>query len=378
MLLANNEQMKLVSFAGCSLEEIRPFRKKKFYCPICQEEVILKAGGYVTAHFAHKHQSICTNQGEGSYHETGKWTLYQWFLNQHIKAEVEVFIPVAKQRADILLQIGNKQIAIEYQCASISEQEVRRRTLGFLKNSITPIWILGGNRMKRLAAQKLHIEKIFLHQWSSKHSPTLYYFCPIQKQFATYHITTAYSSDFLQFISLKDVTFTKLLTPHPAPYTEINWLKNVQAFRKKPPPTHIGNDERQWRQWLYQHHLYPPLLPSICFLPVRYQFRMKCPGWMWQSMIVFQLMQRTGISFRLKDCHQLLASKIVPLSSTPLIRSMSDPIQEYLDRLVELGILLKYNSTYICKFPISLPTTIDEAISQDRSCWNKLKVSSKW
>ncbi|UFU00573.1 hypothetical protein KO561_06430 [Radiobacillus kanasensis] len=165
MLLARNEQRDLVTFAGSTLQEINKFRSQKYYCPDCQEEVILKAGTRVTAHFAHKNQGSCMNKGEGRYHEEGKWALYNWFIQQNVSAQLEVTISSIQQRADILLQLGEKKVAIEFQCATLPEKDVINRTMGYCNESIIPIWILGGNRMKRIGSQSLRLsssEKVFL------------------------------------------------------------------------------------------------------------------------------------------------------------------------------------------------------------------------
>ncbi|UFU00575.1 hypothetical protein KO561_06440 [Radiobacillus kanasensis] len=150
------------------------------------------------------------------------------------------------------------------------------------------------------------------------------------------------------------------------------WLNSIQNFRRKGPPRHTSESEKQWRQWLYQHHHHPTLLPSICFIPVPSQFRMRCPIWMWQSILFFHLFNIGDQTFQLNDCHHLLASYLVPSSATPLVKVSSNPIQEYVDQLLQIGILMERDSGYTYNPILSLPNTLEKAKNQDYHMMQKL------
>src|SRR5699024_3757174 len=118
-----------------------------------------KAGPQVIAHFAHQMAQDCPNhaRGEGVYHERGKLDLFAWFKKQGYQVTLEYYLTKIKQRAYLFIHLGHKRIAIEFQCATISIKEILDRTKGYQSLGIIPIWILGGNRMKRLGNQGLHL-----------------------------------------------------------------------------------------------------------------------------------------------------------------------------------------------------------------------------
>src|SRR5699024_1295962 len=101
MLQAKTQDGKLLTLASHTKAEILQWRTKtSFFCPVCQNKVILKAGNKVIPHFAHHGKSGCPARegGEGAYHEKGKLMLYQWLKYQGINVRLEVFLSDIKQR----------------------------------------------------------------------------------------------------------------------------------------------------------------------------------------------------------------------------------------------------------------------------------------
>src|SRR5699024_4561598 len=82
-------------------------------------------------------------RGEGEYHYKGKLLLYEWLKSQQKDVKLEAYIPEIKQRPDLLLTVKNKQIAIEFQCATIDPQIIFQRNKGYRRANIIPILILG-------------------------------------------------------------------------------------------------------------------------------------------------------------------------------------------------------------------------------------------
>src|SRR5690625_1294909 len=154
VLQAKNKQGDLVTLAMLPRKQIKLLRKKeRFFCPECGEAVIVRAGTKIIPHFAHRSNVNCTNyaRGEGVYHEQGKLLLYKWLLSQHISTELEPYLPDIRQRPDLFIRINQRKIAIEYQCARMPLEVIRKRNEGYQKANITPIWILGANQFKRIA-----------------------------------------------------------------------------------------------------------------------------------------------------------------------------------------------------------------------------------
>ena len=111
MLLAMNEQ-QIVTYAH------QAKRSQHYFCPACKQQVQLKRGKHKIAHFAHfKHQACESfSEGETAEHLRAKNQLYQWLLQQNLPVQMEAYLPLLKQRPDLL--VG--KIAIEMQCSPLS------------------------------------------------------------------------------------------------------------------------------------------------------------------------------------------------------------------------------------------------------------------
>src|SRR5690625_1270712 len=102
MLQAKSHQGVIVTLATLTKAEIeRQKAEQQFYCPVCNRQVIIKAGSRMIPHFAHKSTLHCPSSegGEGAYHEKGKLLLYQWLKSQHLQVELEAHLPEKIGRA---------------------------------------------------------------------------------------------------------------------------------------------------------------------------------------------------------------------------------------------------------------------------------------
>ena len=61
-------------------------KESKFFCPSCQEQLILKKGNVKIHHFAHKAESTCLYAGESLDHLTTKLQIYDalFTIYEHI------------------------------------------------------------------------------------------------------------------------------------------------------------------------------------------------------------------------------------------------------------------------------------------------------
>ncbi|MHC5217032.1 competence protein CoiA [Enterococcus sp. LJL128] len=141
MLTAKNKQGDLVQLVHCSDEEMEMHREQQFFCPVCGQEVQLKAGHIRIPHFAHR--SLCSFAGsvdnESEEHLALKEMFIDWCESYKISYQVEAYLPDLKQRPDLL--IGN--IAIEVQCSSLGLGKIMKRTRTYLANGYIPLWICG-------------------------------------------------------------------------------------------------------------------------------------------------------------------------------------------------------------------------------------------
>lgn len=385
MLQAKSIEGVIITLAELSRKEIELERQKKFYCPTCNEQVIIKAGHLVVPHFAHRSKANCQSgeSGEGPYHEKGKIILYRWLASQQLNVELEKYIEEINQRPDLFLQINNQKIAVEFQCARVPIKQIIDRNIGYKQANIIPIWILGANRFKRKTKNKLNIDQYtlqFIHQFSTGFSPILFFFCPNTMQFVTFqHIYftqtgQAYGNftfDYLNQIHFLDIFKESVLSKRSL-YT--TWKKEKKILRLKPRGQLYGQ-QLAWHQWLYLKRTHIEFLSSIIYLPISAQWKMKSPPWDWQSRLVIDLLDRLPLQahFSLKECRQLLYHHLHDRNLFPLINSSDCPIKQYLFLLEKLNILKKHSPNNFIKInPVQTHRNIENALNSDKIVMNRL------
>lgn len=120
-------------------------RREQFYCPQCQEPLLMRIGQVVIPHFAHQKNSNCKSmfsEGETTTHLLGKQLLYEKFQKLNLNVQLEPYLKELTQRPDLLIAINSKKFAVEFQCSTIPIPQMESRTKGYLKEKMTPIWIL--------------------------------------------------------------------------------------------------------------------------------------------------------------------------------------------------------------------------------------------
>lgn len=385
LLQAKSSSGKYITLALLTRKEIDRCRGQTFFCPVCNNQVIVKAGMTIIPHFAHKTGTSCDTMhgGEGIYHEQGKLLLYQWLHRQRLNVRLEAYIPEINQRPDLLVDVNGKQIAIEYQCAKIPKEQIDKRNKGYLKMNITPIWILGANHFKRIGEQVFHTSTFtlqFLHQFHNEFSTTLYYFCPYEKKLVTLQdihpvrgnrIMAVFRQLYLQhatFIHLfENASFT-------AEQLYLPWIKEKRNFRLRPRKQLYGR-ELAWHRWLYHNHLWIERLPSIIFLPIPNQLHMKTSLWDWQSRLWFQILNRTSVggTFTTSACEQLIRHELLPNQTYSLLSSTNSPVSAYLQLIEQAGMIEMTNQGQYKKIaPISCYTNAEQAVAEDQKLMRKL------
>lgn len=386
MLQAQLKNGNRIVLATKTKEEIEKLRLEHlFYCPVCKDQVIMKAGSKVIPHFAHQSKANCLSSqgGEGLYHEKGKFLLYQWLQSQHLDVKLEYYVKEINQRPDILLSIGNKQIAIEFQCARIPIEDIQKRNKGYNKVGIIPIWILGANQFKRIGRNILKIDNFtqqFIHQFTSDYPQTLYYFCPERLQLTfvqdLYPISLHQAICLIQFTTLQEITFPDLFQVKRIPSRTLydQWLKEKKKFRTKYRKRSF-NREKSWYLWIYQHQLHYESLSSLIHLPVESQFRMKSPPWDWQSRLCVGLIGplEVGDVFTLEACFYYLQDHLHQTDYFSLNHSSNHPINQYLHLLLKLDILQEEEEYKYRKIKeIKHYEHVEESLEADKKLISKL------
>nr|WP_280524856.1 competence protein CoiA family protein [Rummeliibacillus suwonensis] len=147
MLTAFNEQNELITLTrNLKRDHLEKLRKKEqFYCPQCQEPLLMKIGQVMIPHFAHLKKSQCQglfSEGETAAHLLGKHQLYEMFQKLQLNVQIEPYFKEISQRPDLLVESNYQRFAIEFQCSTIPIPQMETRTEGYLRANIQPIWIL--------------------------------------------------------------------------------------------------------------------------------------------------------------------------------------------------------------------------------------------
>jgi len=130
MYIANNKNNKRTHILDAVENE-------KYYCPICNEELVIKNKGTINAHhFAHKSNNICAIK-DGWHYDMTEWH-YQWQNQFPIEKQEIVFKKDDKiHRADVFIN----NTVIEFQHSHIEEEEFYDRNNFYNNLGYKVIWV---------------------------------------------------------------------------------------------------------------------------------------------------------------------------------------------------------------------------------------------
>jgi competence protein CoiA len=385
LLVALSANSKVISLASHSLEkeELLQLRHEgAFFCPACRNEVILKLGTKQAWHFAHKSKQSCTDEmeGESPYHIEGKKLLYEWLLKQKLDVHLEPYIQQIKQRPDLLVTTTKQTYVIEFQCAQISPQLFAKRTVTYQKNNLFPIWILGGNQVKRLYRNIFRFTSfhwLFSNNYFTKGSPQILAFCPLNKTLINLKNITAISSNKSitspSYISLKDLSFQKLFD-HDKPSPNVGaWLEAKKLWRRQ--QLHLSQSQQFLRRLYNEKGQSLWLFPSEAGIPVCFHYFIETPTYIWQSWVleIFINTKKKGDRFHCtlvkRAFHTLVKKGVFRLRQLPLLTNGSYliAIENYLRFLCHLGILSTIDQViYEKTAEIAPQINVAQAILNDR------------
>jgi len=382
MLQAIDEAGRNIIPASLGREALKILKKNRnpFYCPLCEKLVILKAGKKMIPHFAHISVNNCGG-GEGSYHETGKWMLFQWLALQNLDVALEAQLPEPNRRPDLLVNAGGRRIAIEYQCAKMPHEEVLARMNDYKQGGIEQIWILGGNRLKRLGRNILSLDKFtqyFLHQYKKSSNEFLYFFCPNTGQFSIFQnplfSTRRKALGNLKFIPISELKFTNLFQPlnDKAEGIAQFWRREKELFRLSASRRQFGK-YLQFQQWLYLKGWHAETLPACIGLPVRNAHKMNLATFQWQAKIVMGILKpsmRHTVTIKfIKNAMTRFRRKEEQM---PIFHNETDPIIDYIMLLESLGYLkVESNGAIHLKNPIELTKNVEHSLQEDKLIMDK-------
>lgn len=120
----------------------------RYFCPVCDTPVVLKAGSVKVPHFSHHHILQCSRylyKRESLLHLKLKHDLYLQ-LNPHYDTAMEFYLESIEQIPDILVE---RCLALEIQLSRISPDLILSRTRGYSKLGIKVIWLLDEKELKQ-------------------------------------------------------------------------------------------------------------------------------------------------------------------------------------------------------------------------------------
>lgn len=337
------------------LQKLR--QRERFYCRQCEEKVILKLGTKRIAHFAHEKGSSCLEQyeRESPYHMEGKLRLFQWLKTNGMSPKLEYYFPEIKQRADVIFTFEGKTYCVEYQCSSISEETFMRRTNGYEKLSLQPLWILGGNNINRKNSQKISLsafQYLFL-QKSSSGQWFIPSFCPQIDKFIIISnivpLSVRNSFTNFQIKSLDSHALNYLLNPPSVPEPSLKeWREGMKHFKTSLLMNNTFFNSPFCKE-LYSLSLNPQLLPPYIGIPLSLGPIIEESPFIWQAYffidVLFGRKPDQEISFsegylallkRIKKKH--LRLRVLPNIKETLLPFL---LEEYLQRLEEASVIKK-------------------------------------
>ncbi len=154
-------------------------KSEKYVCPTCGQKLVIKTSCLGKKYFGHLQRSskLC---GESTPHQLGKQQIFQWALSQGWHPKLEVYLPNIHQRPDILIEVKQKQIAVEYQCSPLTIDQMKQRNQGYDSQGICVKWILGHRYCRHLHARKVaqftqrYQNQVCLYFWDSKSQRIIY------------------------------------------------------------------------------------------------------------------------------------------------------------------------------------------------------------
>ncbi|AZB42373.1 hypothetical protein CEF21_08760 [Bacillus sp. FJAT-42376] len=356
-----------------SFEELDKLRQKEsFFCPACRQPMELKLGTIKRFHFAHRKKTVCAYDAEPETerHALGKQQLYQR-LKDMGEIELEPYLPRIRQRPDLLLTVDSKKYAIEYQCSSIPNEQVIKRNKGYKRLGIIPVWILGSNQLQRTGASEYRLNSfhwLLARTFPHALEPFLLFYCPENKHLLQLSHFYPFSKQIFH-AKASLINFEEVLDPKLTKEPSItDWLKRkILKFRTYPPAKHVSALQKT----LYIQKRIPlSLLPSIVFIPCKFDFAFETEPYVWKTQLLLRLETRTSftkgeilsvLSFLEKEGH------IIKRKCECSLPSNEEVADELRRTLLKAGILerMEKNNTYRFR-PVRWSSRMTEVLKRDK------------
>jgi competence protein CoiA len=379
LLVALYQNQFVDMLSGITKEQWKEKNKTgRLLCPVCKNHVTPKCGTKKIWHFAHSVNSDCQSsyEAETNYHLLGKKHLYKWLHNDKESPRLEHYIRDISQRPDLYLP--HKNHAIEYQCASMSQELFINRIKGYQSLQIDSDWIFGMQRINKKQNNVYYINSADLTaaKKDEKGKLLLNYFCPLQQKF-------------LLLRNIVPISKTKLLAQSAVcSIKNMGSLENLNStnFDKKCSISQWINQKATWRKTifkastpagmyvkkiLYLNHKSLTLASPLAGMPTNHFYHFETSPYIWQSYLLFLIQRKTQpFSFQSlqKEFARLIQNQVFYIRDFPYLdEEFSMALKGYLDYLVGENMLIKLNEDFYKKgIEIHYPETMDEAFQLDK------------
>lgn len=364
---------------------------QELICPVCESTVQPRLGNQRLWHFAHVSKADCQHQleNESEYHLLGKKHLYYWFESQGIKVELESYLRTIKQRPDLLVTVEHQKYAIEFQCSTIDTGILIKRTESYIRENITPIWILGGNRLKKSSQNIIRPSSfdLLMSIQTNENVIRLIYYCPTTNRFCTASSLVPFSPKVFfattKFYLPNQLTFSNMIkTSNDDKITNYDaWLTVKKRWRTS---SFLYVQEYQ-KRWFYEQGVPLCLLPGEAGIPIKSMIWIKTDAILWQGWIlikyIFPLPSGKCISYH--DVYHSFKAEVqkgyFSIRRLPSLKNShySFAIMDYLHQLVNIGILCRSGSpvTFRKNRDIIIPKNVEDALLQDREILTVMKIT---
>ncbi|MDP4162950.1 MAG: competence protein CoiA family protein [Bacillota bacterium] len=359
-------------------ETLLYFREREdFFCPICSQKVIMKLGEKRIFHFSHFRDSECNDcfENESEYHLLGKRQLFQWLKKQKVPVELEYYDKEIRQRPDVLFKLNGQKYALEFQCSTINQDLVSKRTKAYMDSNYFPLWILGAKQLQRRTngiASLSNFHYLFLRRDENARW-RLPFYCPDSQNLLLLHSLHPFSPQSalaeltvypLQKMSLKQFSIEK-----PPSKTQSNrWIAAIRKVKMN-CIQYPSFSSSLFLKELYQNHLNLFLLPPQIGLPICNAPFFSTSPILWQAYLYIDLFhnKHPGEIVTLFDAKRCLLLRIkrkhIAVRTLPQLAQddFTSAIAEYLKVLEKIGVLeYKKSGIYSIARKMKIPETVGE------------------
>ncbi|PLT30371.1 competence protein CoiA [Peribacillus deserti] len=330
-------------------EVIKIKNKGPYFCPCCEQNVILKAGKIKIPHFAHRDIDSCSSyaEPESEYHLQGKLILYQWLADQGYKVFLEAYLKEINQKADLYFEACNKKYVIEFQCSVIPQDLFIKRTLAYQRAGIHPIWILGSRQLHHKRGESYRLSGFeWLFAFNESPYPSLLSFCPSTSVIHKLQSIIPFSAQ-LAFADTKNLHLSSVAFPQL--FDSSSAITNSQLFSWMEKKKHWQLFSHRYAtihtplyRTLYLNGLHPASLPFIIGIPVPFGHYVETPAVEWQTYMYLDVLKHMKVGDRINaDIIENAMSRrmkkgeirIRPLPLNPRDTALKFPIISFLNIL---------------------------------------------